>query len=164
MHVHKFWDFNSQSKTSEISNKRAFRISGTLVRRTKLRKSQPMHFQKLWDSGSQNKAWELSKNTLSEIRGLWFAEQHVGTLTNELSEYLGLRLAEQNVGNKKERTCASISSGTPIRRTKRRKSQQIHVHKLFDSGSQNNTSEIKTNGERNQKVWDSKSQNKTSRI
>ena len=59
--------------------------------------------------------------------------------------------AEQDVGNLKQ--CASRKSGTPVRRTKRRKSKKMHFQKYWDSCAQNKTSEIpKMNF---QDFWDS---------
>ena len=111
-----------QSNTSDISTKSALsktlglrcaeqhvgnlknpRTYGTPGRRTRRRKSQQnkTHSQKFWGSDSQNKTSETSNNALSEIMGLWLAEQHVGNLA----------------------TCTFWNSGTPVRRTTRRKSQ-----------------------------------------
>ena len=60
-----------------------------------------MHFQNFWDSRAQNKTSEISKNALSGI--------------------LGLLCSERDVGNLKK--CTLWNSGTPVRRTRRRKSQ-----------------------------------------
>ena len=76
-----------------------------------------------------------------------------------------------------------INSGTPVRRTKRRTTQQMHVHKFWGSGSQDNTLKISTNALSEirglqfaehsvgnltnihfQKIWDSGSQNTPSEI
>ena len=94
---------------------------------------------------------------------------------------MGLQLAERNVGNNNKYTFRNY--GTPIRRTRRRKSRKdalsellglgfadqsvrnlkkIHVQKLWDSGSQNKTSEISIM--HFQKLWGSGSQNKASEI
>ena len=140
MHFQDFWDSCAQNKASEISNhgrsgilghlcaeqhvgnlkKCTFRNSGTPVRRTKRCTYQNMHLQEFWDSCARNKASEISKNGLSRI--------------------LGLLCAEQDVGNLKK--CTSRNSGTPVRRTRRRKSRKMYFQTLWDSGSQNNTSEI----------------------
>ena len=64
--------------------------------------------QGFWDSCAQNKTSKISKKRLSGI--------------------MGLLCAEQSVGNLKE--CTFRNSGTPVRRTKRRKSQNIHFQKL----------------------------------
>ena len=73
--------------------------------------------------------------------GLLCAEQEVGNLKlNVRLGILGLRCAEQNVGNLK--TCTSKNYGTPVRRTKRRKSQEMHFEELWDSCAQNTPSEI----------------------
>ena len=59
-----------------------------------------MHCQKVWDPGSQNPTSEISETALSGILGLLCAEQDVGNLTK----------------------CNFRNSGTPGRRTRRRKS------------------------------------------
>ena len=97
-----------------------FGKSGTPVRRTKRRKSQKMNFRKFWDSCAQNKATEISKNGLSGTVGLLCAEQEVGNLKN----------------------CTFNNSGTPVRRTRRRKSQKMHFQEFWDSCAQHKTSEI----------------------
>ena len=79
-----------------------------------------MDFQEFWDSCAQNKTSEISKNALSGI--------------------LGLLGAEQDVGNLKK--CTFRKQGTPVHRTRRRKSQQMHVQEFWDSCAQNKTSEI----------------------
>ena len=56
---------------------------------------------------------------------------------------MGLLCAEQNVGNLKQ--CTFRNSGTPVRKTKRRKSQKMHVQEFWDSCALNNASEISTN-------------------
>ena len=84
------------------------------------RQYQTLHAQEVWDSCAQNKASEISKNALSEILGVLCAEQHVGNLDN----------------------CTFRNSGTPVRRTTRRKSRKMHFQKLWDSCAQNKTSEI----------------------
>ena len=60
-----------------------------------------------------------------------------------LSESLGAWFAEQNVGNFKK--CTFSNSGTPVRRTRRRKSQKMHFQEFWDSCAQNKTSEISKN-------------------
>ena len=90
------------------------------VRRSESRKSRKMHFQKFWDSCAQNNTAEILKNELSGI--------------------LGLLCAEQDVGNLK--ICTFRNSGTPVRRTRRRKSQELHLQEFWDSCAQNKTSEI----------------------
>ena len=82
--------------------------------------SQKSDFQEFWDSCAQNKTSEISKSRLSGI--------------------LGLLCAEQDVGNLKK--CTFRSSGTPVRRTRRRKSQKMHFQEFWDSWAQNKTSEI----------------------
>ena len=53
---------------------------------------------------------------------------------------MGLLCAEQNAGNLNK--CVVRHSGTPVRRTKRRKSQDMHFQKFWDSCAQNRTSKI----------------------
>ena len=120
-----------------------------------------MHCQKVWEPGSQNRTSEISNNALSGI--------------------LRLLCAEQGVGNLKKWTF--WNSGTPGRKTERRKSRKLHYQELWDSCAQNKTSEISTNalsgimgllgaeqdaGNLNknhfQEFWDSCAQNKTSEI
>ena len=79
-----------------------------------------MHCQKVWEPGSQNRTSEISKVALSGI--------------------LALLCAEQNVGNLNE--CTFRNSGTPLRRTRRRKSQKMRFQEFWDSCAQNKTSEI----------------------
>ena len=61
-----------------------------------------------------------------------------------ISGILGLLCAEQNVGNLKK--CTFRNSGTPVRRAKRRKSQEMDFQEFWDSCAQNKTSEISRNG------------------
>ena len=75
---------------------------------------------KFWDSCAQNKTSEISKIALSRI--------------------LGLLCTEQDVGNFKK--CTFKYFGTPVRRTRRRKSQKIHFQEFWDSCAQNKASEI----------------------
>ena len=79
------------------------RNSETHVRRTTRRNSQ--------------------KHAFSGILGLPCAEQDVGNLQNGLSGILELLCAEQDVGNLKKWTFRN--SGTPVRRTERRKYQKL---------------------------------------
>ena len=136
-----------------------FRHSATPVRRTRRRKSQKMNFQELWDSGSQSntseiekmhfhKFWdsgpqnttsEISNNALPKVMGPQFAEQRVGNLNKRTSNKWD-SASQDKVGNLNK--CTSRNSGAPARRTTRRKYQQMHFQKLWDSVSQNNTSEI----------------------
>ena len=161
--------------------KYTFRNSGTPVRRTQRQKPHKMYFQEFWDSCAQNKTSEISKNALSLILGLLCAEQDVGNLkelhfqefwdscaqnktseisTNTLSRVLGLLCAEQDVGNQTNITFRN--SGTPGRRTRRRKSENIHFQEFWDSLAQNKTSKISK--KHFQEFWDSCAQNKTSEI
>ena len=53
---------------------------------------------------------------------------------------MGRLCAEQDVGNLKK--CTFRNCGTPGRRTRRRKSQKLHLQELWDFCAQNNTLEI----------------------
>ena len=93
---------------------------------------------------------------------------------------MGLLGAEQDVGNLKK--LIFRNSGTPVRRTRRRRSQKMVFQELWDSCAQTNTSEISKNGlsgivgllcaEQHvgnlkhglQEFWDSCVQNNTSEI
>ena len=55
-----------------------------------------------------------------------------------------------------------MNSGTPVRRTRRRKSQKMNFQEFWDSWAQNKTSEISEN--HFPEFWDSCAQNKTSEI
>ena len=74
---------------------------------------------------------------------------------------MGPLCAEQNVGNL--RTWTFGNSGTPVRRTKRRKYQKLYFHKFWDSCAQNKASEIAKQMDV-QEFWDSCAQNRTSEI
>ena len=132
MDVQEFWDSCEQNKTSEISKKCTFRNAGTLVRRTKRRKSQKMNFQEFLDSCVQNKTSEIPKNAPSGILVLLCAEQNVGSLKN----------------------CTFRISGTPVRRTRRRNSQNMHFQELWDSCAQNKMAEISKNEHIWAHMWD----------
>ena len=149
IHFQDFWDSCAWNKTSEISKnalsgimgplnaeqhvgnlkKCTFMNYGTPVRRTKRQISQKICFQKVRDSSAQSNTSEISKNALSGIPGLLCAEQNVGKLKHALSRILGLLCAEQNVGNLKN--CTFRNSGTPVRRTKRQKSQHMHFQEFW---------------------------------
>ena len=62
---------------------------------------------------------------------------------NALSEIMGLLCVEQNVRNIEK--CTFRYSGTPVRRTRRRRSQKMHFREFWDSCAQNRTSEISKN-------------------
>ena len=133
-----------------------FRNSGTPVRRTKRQKSKNMHFQEFRDSCAQNKTSAISKTALSGILGFLCAEQNVGNLKKmhfqvfwdscsqnkqseisrtTLSGIMRLLCAEQGVGNLKK--WIFRNSGTPVRRTRRRKSQKLQFQEFRDSCAQN---------------------------
>ena len=78
---------------------------------------------KFWNSCAQNKVSEISNITLSGFLGLLCAEQHVGNLKN----------------------CTFRNYGSPVRSTKRRKSQEINVQEFWDSCAQNKTSDVSKN-------------------
>ena len=137
------------------------RKSGTPVRRTKRRKSRKLHFQKFEDSCAQTIKSEISKNALSEVPRLLIAVRNVGNLTQYTFRH----------------------SGTPVRRTKRRKYPKLHFPEFWDFCEENKTSEISTNalseimgllcaeqhvGNLNQmhvqEFWHSSAQNKPSEI
>ena len=113
-----------------------FRNSGTPVRRTKRQTSQKMHVHNFWDSSAQNKTPEISTLVLSYIMGLLCAEQNVRNLEK----------------------CTLINYGTPVRTTRRQKSQKMHLQEIWDSCAQNKTSEISTKIHF-QEFWDSSAQN-----
>ena len=95
--------------------------------------------------------------------------------------HMALLCAEQDVGNLKH--CTFKNSGTPVRRTRPRKSQKLHFPEFWDTCAQNKTSEISKSAlsgilgllcaEQNvgslkqlhsQELWDSCAQDKTSEI
>ena len=120
-----------------------------------------MRFQEFWDSCAQNKTSEISKTALPGTLGFLSAEHNVGNLKTALSGILGLLCADQDVGSLKKWTFAN--SGTPVRRTRRRKSQKVHFQEFCDSCAQNKTSEIQKKMDF-QELWDSCAQNKQSEI
>ena len=140
LHCLEFWDSCAQNRTSEISknalsgilgllfaeqnvgnlNNYTFRNYATPVRRTRRRKYQKMDCQEFWDSCAQNKTSEVSKAAVSGILRLLCAEQD-----------------DENLRNYTFR-----NSATPVRRTRRRKSQKMDFQEFWDSCAQNKTSEI----------------------
>ena len=131
------------------------------MRRTKRRKSQTVYFQEIWDSRAQNETSDISKNLhFQEFRDSCAQKKTSEISTNGLSGILGLLCAEQDVGNLKN--CTFWNYGTPVRRTDRRKSQQLHFHELWGSCAQNKTSEISKMDIGD--FWDSCAQNKGSEI
>ena len=119
MHFQDFWDSCVQNKTSEISNNGLSGILG-ILRTSEISKND---FHEFWGSCAQNKTSGISKHALSGIMGLLCAEQNVGNLKNVYSHNFGGSCAQnkKHVGNLKQ--CTFRNSGTPVRRTKRRKSQ-----------------------------------------
>ena len=91
----------------------------------------------------RTKRWKSTKSVFPRILGFLCAEQNCGNLKNALSGFLGLLGAEQDVGNLEKWTFKN--SGTPVRRTNRRKSKKMHVQEFWDSCAQNKTSEISKN-------------------
>ena len=120
-----------------------FREYGLPVRRTKRRKSKKKDVQEFWDSRAQNKT---SKSQKMDFQDFW--DSCAQNKTSEISKHalsgiLVLLCAEQNVGKLNKLT--SKNSGTPVRRTKPRKSKQMHFQEFWDSCAQNKASEISTN-------------------
>ena len=72
--------------------------------------SQKSELSRILDSCAQNKTSEIAKTARSGILRLLCAE-----ITKEMTFW---------------------NSGTPVRRTKRRKSQKLHFHKFWHSGAQ----------------------------
>ena len=133
-----------QNKSSDISTNGLSEIMGLLRAEQHVGNPQNMNFQKLWDSRAQNKTSELSTNVRSRIMGLLWVEQNVGHLQKTaLSRILGLLCADQDVGNLNK--CTSKNYGTPVRKTKRHKSQKMHFQEFWDSCMLNKASEISKN-------------------
>ena len=99
-----------------------------------------MHFQEFWDSCAQNKTSELSKK---DFQGFW--DSCARNKTSDISK-----------------KCPSRKSGTPVRRTRRRKYQKLHFLDFWDSCAQNRT--LDSQKLHFQEFWDSCAQNKTSEI
>ena len=97
-----------------------------------------MHFQTIWDSCAQNKASEK----LQKMQELWDSALNKTSYISKhaRSDFLGLLCAEQGVGNLKQ--CTFRKFGTPVRRTKRQKSQNMHVQEFWDSCARDKTSEV----------------------
>ena len=151
-----------RTRPRKSKKKCTFWISGTPVTRAEPRTSQELHFPEFWDSCAQNKTSEISKNALSRI--------------------LRLLCAEQDAENLK--TCTFRNSGTPVRRTRRRKSQQNALSRIMGLllaeqhvGNANKTCMFKNSGtpvrrtnrrksQRNTfyEFWDSCAQNNTLEI
>ena len=111
------------------------------MRRTRRRKSHKMHFQEFRDSCAQNKTSEIS--TKIHFQEFWdsCAQNKTSEISNNaFSRILGLLCAQQDIANLKK--CTSRNSGTPVRRTRRRKSQKMQFQEFWDSCAQNKTSEI----------------------
>ena len=105
---------------------------------------QQNHVHKLWDSCAQNKTSEISQHAPSGIMGLLRAEQNVGNLKTCTFRNSRTLVAEQNVGNLNK--CTFRNSGAPVRRTKRRKSKQMHFQEFLDSCAQNKASKTSKDG------------------
>ena len=58
---------------------------------------------------------------------------------------MGLQCAEEDIGNPNKKHYTSRNFGTPGRRTRRRKTQQMNFQELWDSCAQNRTSETSKN-------------------
>ena len=92
----------AEENVGNLKKKCTFRISGTVVRRTRRRKSQKkMHFLEFWDSCAQNRTSDMSNIALSGTLELLCAEQDAENLKIALSGILGLLCAEHNVRNLK---------------------------------------------------------------
>ena len=145
MQSQELWDSCAQNKTSEISKHALSRILGLLCPEHHVGSLSKMYFQELWDSCAQKKTSEISskctfrnsgapvrmtkrrkskQHAISGIMGLLCAEQDVGNLKHELLGIMGFLCAEQNVGILKIK-CTFKNVGTPVRRTRRRKSQKM---------------------------------------
>ena len=86
----------------------------------------------------------FSEIELSGILGLLCVEQDVGNLPKlDCQEFWDS--CAQNKTSEISNKCTSRNSGTPVRRTKRQKSQNMHFQEFWDSCAQNKTSEISTN-------------------
>ena len=120
----------------------SFRNSGTPVRRTRRRKSQKLHFQEFCDSCAQNKTSESSENELSGILRLLCAEQDVGNLKTWTFRSSGTPV--RSTRRRKSQSCTFRNSGTPVRRTRRRKSKQLHFQEFWGSCAHDQTQEIST--------------------
>ena len=127
MHSQRFWDSCAQNNTAEIQKHTLCRTLGLLCaeqnvgnltqidfqefwdacpqNRRNSRKSQKMYFQEFWDSCAQNKKSEISKMHFQEFWVSCAQEKN-----------------KNNVRNLKKYTFGY--SGTPVRRTRRRKSQK----------------------------------------
>ena len=123
MDVQDLWDFCAQNKASEISTPTLSGFLGLLCAEQDVEHLNKINFLEFWDSCAQNRTSEISKNAVSGI--------------------MGLLCAEQDVGNLKKWTFRN--SGTPVRRTRRRKSQKMDVQEFWDSCAQHKTSEISKN-------------------
>ena len=83
----------------------------------------------------------ISRNALSEILRLRCAEQHVGNIKNRTSKNSGTPV--RRTKRRKYQTNARVrNSQTPVRRTERQKSQKLHFREFWDSCAQTKTSEI----------------------
>ena len=118
-----------------------FKNSGTPVRRTRRRTSQPMHFQEFWDSCAQNKTSEISnKCTFRKYGTPVRRTRRRKSQKNGLSGILGLLRAGQT--SEISHTWTFRSFGAPVRRTKRRKSSKTNFLEFWDSCALNKTSYI----------------------
>ena len=95
---------------------------------------------KFWDSWAQNKTSKISKLALSEFLRLLCAEQHVGNFKTCTFGNSGTPV--RRTRRRKSQKCTFKISGTPVRRTKRQTYQNMHFHNFWDSCAQNKTSEL----------------------
>ena len=116
-----------------------------------------MHFQEFLDSCTQDKPSEISNNALLGIMGLLCAERNVGNLKNCTFRNDGAPV------RRAKRRKSQEDSGTPMRRTTRRKSQKnctfITCGTPVRRRTRRNFQQLHV-----QKVWDSCAHNKTSEL
>ena len=116
-------------------------IWGSSVRRTKRQTHQHMHFENFRDSCAQNKT---SENSNLHFHKLW--DSCAQNKTSEIAKNALHTIWDSCAQNKTSaifKQCTFIKYGTPVCRTKRRKSQkQLRFQEFWDSWAQNKTSEI----------------------
>ena len=101
MHFQRFWDSSSQINTSYISTRPLSGILGLLCAEQNVGNlnNKLIHVHKFGDSDSQNKTSKIQKCTFRNYGTLVRRTTHRKSKENTLSDILGLWLAEQNVGN-----------------------------------------------------------------
>ena len=83
--------------------------------------SKKMHFLEFRDSSAQNKTSGISKNDFQELWDSCAQNKTTDISTNDCQEFLDSCV--QNKTSESSTKCTFKNSGTPVRRTKRRKSQ-----------------------------------------